>query len=128
MRRKDLVASARRYADRSNGVYGLTVWSWPGLSAGQIAMRVKETHLAGLNPIGHGQMRQSTAGKIREPGPGGRTFQLMKTGSDGHYTLTFPSEPTEADWERLEAMFGPPEPNPAAELGGDHRCQTRMTG
>jgi len=115
MRRKDLIASARRYADRSEGVWGLTFWSWPGLTAGQIALRVKETHPEGLNPMSHGQMRQSTAGKIREPAQDGRTFLLERTGSEGHYTLTFPSEPSDADWNRLDNMFGPPQPNPAAD-------------
>lgn len=115
MRREDMIASARKYAARTGGVYGLTVWSWPGLSPGEIALRVKETHPDGLNPVAHGQLRHSTAAKIREPGAGGESFQLVKTGSDGHYTLTFQSEPTVADWKRLEAMFGPAEPNPAAD-------------
>jgi hypothetical protein len=115
MHRKDLIASARRYADRFDGVWGLTFWSWPGLSAGEIALRIKEAHPEGLNPIGHGQMRESTAGKIRAAAEDGRAFQLEKTGGEGHYTLTFPSEPTDADWNRLDIMFGPPEPNPAAD-------------
>jgi hypothetical protein len=115
MRRKDMVASVRRYVALTHGVYGLTVWSWPAMTAGDIAMRVKETHPQGRNPVAHGQLRQTTAGKIREPGTSGETFQLVKTGAEGHYTLTFPAEPTDADWERLEAMFGPAEPNPAAD-------------
>jgi hypothetical protein len=115
MNRRDLIGSARRYADQNNGVYGLSFWSWLGLSAGEITLRVKGMHAVGRNPVGHGQMRHATAGKLREPTPEGRSFGLLKTRQDGHYTLTFPSEPTEADWERLDNMFGPLEPNPAAD-------------
>lgn len=114
MRREDMIASAKRYAAKTHGVYGLTVWSWPGMTAGEIAVRVKQAHPAGLNPVAHGQLRHSTAGKIREPGANGESFNLAKTGHDGHYTLTFQAEPTDADWERLDSMFGPAEPNPAA--------------
>jgi hypothetical protein len=115
MQRKDMAASARRYAQICGGTYGITVWSWPGLTAGEIALRVKETHAGGLNPVAHGRMRQSTAGKIRTVGPDGRSFGLVKTGAEGHYTLTFPSEPTDADWGRLDAMFSAAEDNPAAD-------------
>jgi hypothetical protein len=110
-----MIASARRYAAQNSGVYGLTFWAWPGLTAGQIAMRVKGMHPIGKNPLAHRQLRQSTVAKLVAPGEDGRLFELRKTGPDGHYTLTFPSEPTDTDWERLEEMFDPPEPNPAAE-------------
>lgn len=115
MARDGLIASARRYADQNEGIYGITLWSWPGLTAGEIAQRVKEDHAQGRNPVGHGQLRWSTAGVIREAMSAGRAFILKKTGQDGHYTLTFPSEPSDGDWDRLEKMFGPPEPNPAAD-------------
>ena len=78
-------------------------------------MRVKELHPVGRNPLAYGKLRQSTVGKIREPDSSGQTFSFLKTGQAGHYTLTFPSEPTDGDWERLESMFGPPEANPAAD-------------
>ncbi len=114
MSRKDLIASVRK-CFALKGVYGLTVWSFAGLTAQDIALQVKNLHVEGLNPLGHGQLRQSTARTIREPGSGGRTLVLKKTGREGHYTLTFQSEPTDADWDRLENMFGLPEPNPAAD-------------
>ena len=116
MKRRDLVPSARRYADQNNGVYGLTVWSWPGMTAGEIALRVKAMHPAGLNPVAHGQLRWSTAGEVRKPDSEGHAYDLIRTGrQEGHYTLTFPSPPTESDWDRLDAMFRKPEPNPAAD-------------
>lgn len=114
MLKQDMAASARRYA-ALKGVYGITVWSWPQLSAGEIALRVKETHPPGRNPVAHGRLRQSTAGKIREAGSDGRSLRLVKTGAGGHYTLTFPGEPTDADWGRVEGMFSPAEDNPAAD-------------
>ncbi len=115
MARAGLIASARRYAARNNGVHGLTFWAWPRLTAGQIAMKVKGMYPTGRNPLAHGQLRQSTVSKLLKPSEDGRTFELLKTGPDGHYTLTFPSEPTVRDWERLEEMFEPPELNPAAD-------------
>lgn len=115
MGREGLIRSARKYADQNEGVYGITVWSWPSLTAGEIAQRVKNMYPPGKNPVGHRQLRQSTAGMVRDESPDGRAFTLNKTGPDGHYTLTFPSEPTDGDWERLESMFARPEPNPASE-------------
>jgi len=115
MVREDLIRSARRYADRNNGAYGLSFWSWPGMTATEILSRVKRRFPEGKNPVAHGKFRQSTAGAIREAAEDGRAYQLTPTSRDGHYTLTFPSEPSESDWERLEGMFGLPEPNPAAD-------------
>jgi hypothetical protein len=115
MRRGDLIASVRKYAVMTGGVYGLTAWSWPDMDAAEIALRVKATHPLGRNPVAHGSMRVSTAGTIRTPGTDGKIFRLVKTGAEGHYTLTFPAEPTDADWERVENMFGPAQPNPAAD-------------
>lgn len=115
MARTGLIASARRYAAQNHGLYGLTFWAWPGLTAGQIAIRVKEMYPPGMNPLAHGQLRRSTVGKLLQPSEEGRAFELRKTGPDGHYTLIFPSEPTLRDWERLETMFEAPEANPAAD-------------
>lgn len=115
MPRAGLIASARRYAAQNNGVHGLSFWSWPGLTAGQIAMRVKGMHQTGKNPLPHGQLRQSTVARLTEPSGDGRVFGLGEARPDGHCTLTFPSEPTEADWDRIDEMFDEPEPNPAAD-------------
>jgi hypothetical protein len=112
MRTDTLKKSASRYADQT-GVHGLTFWSWPGLSAGAIALRVKNESQAGLNPLSHSSLRWSTAGEIREPTADGRAFALEQTGRDGHYTLSFPSDPTDEDWERIQQMFRPAVPNPA---------------
>ena len=85
------------------------------MTAPEIVLRVKQMHPQGENPVAHGKLRQSTAGRVRTPAQDGRKFELLKTGQTGHYTLTFPSDPTESDWERLESMFNPTEPNPAAD-------------
>jgi hypothetical protein len=114
MRTETLRRSAERFADKTGGVYGLSFWSWPGLSAGMIAMRVRNERAPGRNPLGHTALRWSTAGEIRHPAADGRIFRLEPSGPDGHYTLIFPAEPTDEDWERIQQMFRPPELNPAA--------------
>lgn len=113
MNRSNLIESAARCAARTGG-YGLSFFAWPGLDAGQTALRVKADYAAGLNPLSHPQLRQSTAGEMQRPDDIGRVFVLEQTGPyRGHYTLWFPSEPTPEDWDRLEQMFRPSQPNPA---------------
>ena len=113
MDRGNLIKSAERCFART-GRYGLSFFAWPSMDAGQIALRVKADRSDGLNPVGHSRLRESTAGKMQQPDDTGRAFVLEQTtGYLGHYTLWFPSEPTLRDWERLEQMFGPPQPNPA---------------
>jgi hypothetical protein len=115
MNRGSLIESAARCMAKT-GRYGLSFFAWPGLDAGQTALRVKADYSHGLNPVGHSQLRQSTAGEMQQPDDTGRAFVLEQTTSyRGHYTLWFPSEPTPEDWDRLELMFRPSEPNPARE-------------
>jgi hypothetical protein len=67
------------------GAYGLTFWSWPGMSAEEIAMRVRtETLARGLNLLPHMRMRSVSAAELLKPSD---AFSLAKTGEPGHYTL-----------------------------------------
>lgn len=109
MRRGDLIASAEKYEALNPGVYGITVWSWPGETAEQIARRV------GTERLPHPDMRLSTVERICEPSLSeGLRFELIKTGPDGHYTLVLPSPPTDDDWNALELAFEEPQANPVA--------------
>lgn len=115
MDRKLLVQSAKRYADRHDGVHAISVFSWPGLDASAIALRVQAAN-PDLNPLGHGQFRTATAEDIRRQPEDGQPFELVQTGREGHYTLIVSrGEPSDADWDRLDQTFGPRQPNPAAE-------------
>ena len=104
MRRSDLVAAATLY-HREYDRYGLSLSTWPGSTAEEIAMR------PGGPP--HSMMRASTVRRLRQAG-----FDLEPTGRPGHVTLYLPDPPTEEDWERLEQAFGPAVPNPAARPMG----------
>ena len=87
------------------GRYGLSLWTWPGATADEIATR------PGGPP--HPLMRTSTVRTVREAG-----FNLEHTGRPGHVTLYLPDSLTEEDWQRLEQAFGPPVPNPGAQPTG----------
>lgn len=116
MKRKTLMLSARKYEAIYPGEYGLTFWSWPEMTAEEIALRV------GGRRLMHAQLRKCTVGRIRGlVVSDGRPLDLVRTGpQDGHYTLILPSPPTDDDLDRLGQLFDPPQPNPAAsEVGGD---------
>jgi len=99
------------------GFRGISVCSWPGLTAQEVAQRVKELRARRrqrvlMNP----EMRQSTAGRIRRAGTQDRhPFDLVQTFWDGHWTLTLPDPTTPEDWRLLDEAFDPPEPNPVGQ-------------
>lgn len=103
------MVSAKKYESRYPGEYGLTFWSWPGMTADQIALRV------GAVVLPHPELRKCTAGQIRSmPVSDGRPLDLIRTGNrTGHYTLLLPSPPTRDDLDALGRLFDPPQPNPA---------------
>lgn len=110
MRVRDMQASADVYEADLPGQYGLTFWSWPGLTADQIARRV------GTSRLPHPVFRKCPVSRIHNLIPSdGRPLSLEKTYGPGHYTLFLPSPPTEEDFQRLSAIFDPPEPNPVAK-------------
>jgi hypothetical protein len=107
MKVADMKANAEVYEARFPGRYGLTFWSWEGLSAQQIATRV------GTSRLPHPVMRKCTAGGIQScAASDGNTFALTKTGDDGHYTLALPSPLSDDDLMALSELFDAPEPNP----------------
>ena len=64
MLRGDLMASAEDHAAENDGVYAISVSSWPDMTAEEIALRVKENRGADRNPLGHGKIRESAVGRI----------------------------------------------------------------
>jgi hypothetical protein len=109
MRVGDLMASARKYEARYPGEYGLSFWSWPDMTADQIAVRV------GGELLPHPELRKCTAERIRNLRVSdGRPLDLIETGRPGHYTVRLPSPLDRRDLEQLSELFDAPQPNPAA--------------
>jgi hypothetical protein len=97
------------------GRYALSVYSIPGLSAHQIALRV------GTEALPHGQMGKSTVERIREAG-----YQIAlseKEGyAEGHCDLTVPYwRPSQEDCKRLARLFDTRSPNPVKRPRGSRR-------
>jgi hypothetical protein len=95
---------------RNNGFYGLSFFSFPGMSADEIALEVgvvrEET---GLRLMPNPSMRHANVRGVGDLG-----YQLEPdNGPRGHVTLRFDGEPTENDWMALDGVFSAPEPNPA---------------
>ncbi len=107
------MASAEDHAAENDGVYAISVWSWPDMTAEEIALRVKENRGADRNPLGHGKIRESAVGRIYGAAHPG--FSLVQSDEDGHYDLILPSPPSEEVWDALELMFDPAQPNPASD-------------
>src|SRR5450755_2070697 len=105
--RRSLEKSARLYEASYPGEYALSFWSWPQLSADDIALRAA---------MPHPRYRKSTAGRIRNLAVSdGRPLDLVRTGPrDGHYTLRLPAPPTDDDMDALRGAFDPSQPNPAS--------------
>jgi hypothetical protein len=94
-----------------HGFYGLSLFSFPDMSAQQIAEEVgvvrQET---GLRLMPHPSMRQARAGDVRALG-----HALVKDDRPrGHVTLRLAQRPTDDEWSALDAVFLPPEENPVA--------------
>jgi len=115
MNRQDLVDAAEK-CQKVLGFPGLSVCSWPSArTVAEVAFRVKATRdRTGRPLLKNGDLRKSTAGRIRNAGTADRhPFSLVKTGLDPeHYTLRLPSPVTSDDWDLLEQTFDLPEVNP----------------
>jgi hypothetical protein len=113
MKRSYLIDTAEECTKRL-GHPGLSVFSWQDATLREVAFKVKEIRdRTGVPYLKNGDLRKSTAGRIRNAGtPESHPFGLLKTGGDGHYTLTLPSPTTDDDWDLLDAIFDPPELNP----------------
>jgi hypothetical protein len=94
----DLVLGAQSHFD-ARGIYALSVFSVPGISADEIARGV---------PLPHSMIRESTTGRLRAAG-----YEVVRSpGPPGHADLMLPNPPTDDDWRALDAAFDPPRPNP----------------
>jgi hypothetical protein len=101
-----LELAADAYHTKYGDGYGLSLWSWPGCNAQEVASR------AGSR-LPHPVVRAATAGELGDAG-----WNLHRTGSEGHVTLWRSERPTEADWQELDRIFSVPEPNPSARPAG----------
>lgn len=106
MERDRIIASAVANF-RDCGIYALSVWSAPEMTAEEIVRSVRSRNPRDLK---HGQMRTTTAGRLRTCG-----FELVEDGPEMHYSLTLPSPPADTDWDVLEQTFDDPEPTPPRE-------------
>jgi len=109
----DLTVSASTCFGR-RGFYGLSLWSYPGMTATEIAEEVGRVAAErGIVLLPNLQMRQSTAGALREAGyeitPGG--------GLRGHVTLVLDELPVDTCWAGLTNLFQAEEPNPIGRRG-----------
>ena len=93
----DLERSAR-VSWLTDGVYALSVWSLPGMTAPDIALAV------GLR---HAVIRSCTVAQIRSAG-----YDVTDSDHRGHCQVLFPHPPTDNDWRRLDLCFGPAVANP----------------
>lgn len=130
---EDMAHSAAAFARRT-GSYGLTFWSWPELTAEEIAVRVREQARLSRskNPLPHTLLRSTAAGALLVAN---EAFRLAKTGADGHYTLYLPvnQDVTQVTAESLissdhgnvftevNVVLGDPASNPAKGVFDDVR-------
>jgi hypothetical protein len=110
---------ALRKERRERGRYALSVYSIHGLDAHRIALRV------GTPDLPHPEMRESTAGRIREAG-----YEIALSQeegyAEGHCDLVVPwesSEDASEEWllnhsERLLELFDKKSPNPVKRPKG----------
>lgn len=106
MKQADLERSADVYHAKCGDGYGLSLWSWSGCDAQEVARR------AGSR-LPHPVVRAATAGDLADAG-----WILRQAGHEGHVTLWRSERPTETDWRQLDLIFRAPEPNPSARPEG----------
>lgn len=92
MRRAAMEASAGTTYEQW-GFHAISVFAHPSDSASEI--RNKHFVLSQYEKV-----RVSSAGRLRSAG-----FDLLPTGSDGHYSVVLPSPPTDEAWRRLDRAF-----------------------
>jgi len=93
------VAVETHYEETHGREYALSVASYPGLTADDLARRA---HLANR------QMCETTVGALRSHG-----YEVVLTEeATAHADLVLPSDPSEDLWIDLRAVFGPPRANP----------------
>jgi hypothetical protein len=92
------------FADPGCGLWSLSVWSYPDMTADEIVREAKQVM---PETLPQGKIRVSTVGKLRSAG-----FELVAMPERGHYSLVVPPEPGEPIWDHLRELFDEPIPNP----------------
>jgi hypothetical protein len=106
MLRDDLARSAEaNYRDR--GEYALSFWSFAGMTASEIAVKV------GTDDLPHSKLRASTVGRLRAAG-----FEVVSSEPpSGHVDVKLPGPVTDAIANDLDVGFDPPIVNPVRSHG-----------
>lgn len=120
----DLAGSALRCRLKL-GYWGLTFWSWPGMTPEQIAVRVREEaeQRGKDNPVPHPVIRAARVDQL----PGiNEHCELRPTGADGHHSFVLPLPDPEPGvsasdvektwnewWVAIGSSLGEPITNPA---------------
>jgi hypothetical protein len=99
--------SVRRTVERCRrqfGFLGVSVYSAVEMTLPQLISAVPQ-----IGPVRYRQLRLSTFGALRSAG-----FPVWPTLAFPHFSIVLPDVDDET-LARLEATFGPPEPNPGAD-------------
>lgn len=103
MKPTDLAVSAEAHHER-HGVWALSFWTVPGLSATEIAGRV------GTSNLPHPKIRWTPAGRLRELG-----YEVMYSEPPPmHVSVILPSPPPDTTWTVIGDAFEPAADNPVA--------------
>jgi hypothetical protein len=92
----------------ADGVYDISVWTFPDMDAEEIALRVREAD-PDCNHLPHNRMQSASVGDIRALG----LEVLLTEPPPDHHSIRFPARPADNQLEDLMAVFDEPRHNPA---------------
>jgi hypothetical protein len=99
---EDFRADAQRYFDRYRTGYAISTFTFPGLNASQIVLRLREE---GRIQFSYTRIRACRAANVRKAG-----FKLVQS-AYGHVRIAFQAEPSPAVHANLIEAFGPVRPD-----------------
>lgn len=107
----DALKSRGDLAMRDNEWHGrsvFSVWSFPGLTAEEIAVEVARFRTEEDLLLPHGKLQPTTLGKLLDCG-----FEYAVRGDfPGHLVLILPDPPADTDYAKLLGALADPTPNP----------------